>query len=341
MKILVTASQTPFIHGGADDFTSGVCQGLRGCGHEVELLRFPFSFFPEKAIEQLMRYCETLKLNAPNGMSIDRVISMQFPGYGIQHDHHSAWIMHQHRSVYELFDKKTASEAQQDLRDKIIAYDNLVLPRLQKIFTISKRVATRLRNNNNLAATPLYHPPPGAEHFFKADSWDYIFFPSRVESLKRQELLIRAAALLKSNLRIIIAGDGGQLHYCQQLAAELGVADRVIFVGRVSEAEKRSWYAHCLAVFFAPVDEDYGYVTLEAMLAAKPVITCHDSGGVLEFVEDKLTGLIVEPHPETVAAALEEIYADKPRAARLGNGGRQSWDAMNITWNSAIDKLLR
>jgi glycosyltransferase involved in cell wall biosynthesis len=341
MKILVTASQTPFIHGGADDFTSGVCQGLRGCGHEVELLRFPFSFFPEQAIEELMDHCAFLDLNRPNGMRIDRVISMQFPGYGIRHDQHRAWIMHQHRPVYELFDNKNATAAQQDLRDKIIAYDNRVLPRLRKIFTISTRVAARLKKNNNLKATPLYHPPPGAALFFKADSWDYIFCPSRIESLKRQELLIRAAALMKSDLRIIIAGVGGQLQYCQQLAAELGVGNRVIFVGRVSEAEKRSWYAHCLAVFFGPVDEDYGYVTLEAMLAAKPVITCHDSGGVLEFVEDKVTGLIVEPHPETVAAALEEIYADKPRAALLGDRGREAWAAMDITWEKAIEKLLR
>ena len=49
-------------------------------------------------------------------------------------------------------------------------------------------------------------------------------------------------------------------------------------------------YANALAVVYAPIDEDYGYVTLQAFLAGKPVITSSDSGGVLEWVEDGVTG---------------------------------------------------
>ena len=79
-------------------------------------------------------------------------------------------------------------------------------------------------------------------------------------------------------------------------------------VGPVSEEEKRRQYAHSRAVLFPPEDEDYGYVTLEAMLAAKPVLTCDDSGGPLEFVRDGETGRIVEPTPQALADAMKVEY---------------------------------
>ena len=63
-------------------------------------------------------------------------------------------------------------------------------------------------------------------------------------------------------------------------------------------------YAGALAVVFPPFDEDYGYVTLEAFLARKPVITTTDAGGPLEFVEDGVTGLVCAPTPEALGAAI-------------------------------------
>ncbi len=77
-------------------------------------------------------------------------------------------------------------------------------------------------------------------------------------------------------------------------------------------------YAHASAVFFGPLDEDYGYVTLEAMLSSKPVITCRDSGGPLEFVVNNETGYVTEPEPEEIAAALEKLMGDAALAKRWG-----------------------
>ena len=96
---------------------------------------------------------------------------------------------------------------------------------------------------------------------------------------------------MQSPLALVIAGTGGQEHRYRKLIDELDVADRVHLVGRVSESEKFVWYARALAVAFVPKDEDYGYIAPEAMLAAKPVITCTDSGGPLDFVLHEETGL--------------------------------------------------
>ena len=68
------------------------------------------------------------------------------------------------------------------------------------------------------------------------------------------------------------------------MADKLGVSKKVKWLGFITEQEKIDLYAKARAVVYPPADEDYGYVTLEAMLSSKPVITCSDSGGTLEFV---------------------------------------------------------
>jgi glycosyltransferase involved in cell wall biosynthesis len=93
-----------------------------------------------------------------------------------------------------------------------------------------------------------------------------------------------------------------------------------------------------LAVVYAPFDEDYGYVTLEAFLSSKPVITATDSGGVLEFVVDGSNGFICDPQAQSIAAAINLLAGDRALAARLGNAGRVR--ARAVTWDGVIEQLL-
>src|SRR5438094_925943 len=101
-------------------------------------------------------------------------------------------------------------------------------------------------------------------------------------------------------------------------AAESGVADRVRFTGGIDDQQLVDLYAGAFAVAFPPYDEDYGYVTLEAFLARKPVITTSDAGGPLEFVDDGVTGLVTEPAPEAFGAAIARLPADTRLAAAPG-----------------------
>ena len=97
-------------------------------------------------------------------------------------------------------------------------------------------------------------------------------------------------------------------------------------------------YADALGVIYTPFDEDYGYVTLEAFLAGKPVITASDSGGPLEFVVDGTNGCICAPDAPSIAAAVTTLAADRERARRLGHAGQSV--AQAITWDGVIDRLL-
>jgi glycosyltransferase involved in cell wall biosynthesis len=128
---------------------------------------------------------------------------------------------------------------------------------------------------------------------------------------------------------------------CAELARKNGVADRVQWRGAVSEEEKRDLYAHSLGVLFPPLDEDYGYITLEAMLAQKPVITCTDSGGPLEFVVDRETGIVAEPTPESLASAMDDLWNDRERARQWGNAGRQRYSDLRIDWGNVLENLLQ
>ena len=106
--------------------------------------------------------------------------------------------------------------------------------------------------------------------------------------------------------------------------------DRVVFAGAVAGDELIDLYAGALAVVYAPFDEDYGYVTLEAFLCAKPVITATDSGGTLEFVVDGQNGFVCAPEPAAIGAALARLAADRAlrRAARSGRARAGAADHM-------------
>ncbi|MDZ7853753.1 MAG: glycosyltransferase family 4 protein [Halomonas sp.] len=340
MRILLSATLVPFIHGGADYHIQGVAKALRERGHEVELMRLPFRFGPEADIRELMRHVETLDMAAPNGIEIDRAISLQFPTWGLHHPDHTVWVMHQHRACYELYDDALATPVQRELCGAVHAFDSRHLPQARRLLANSRRVAERLRHYNGLKAEPLYHPPYAAERFRCYDDWGYVFYPSRLESLKRQDLLIEAARYLKSPVRIIIAGEGGQYQRYRALIEHHGLRDRVRLTGRISEDEKLAWYANAMAVFFGPFDEDYGYVTLEAMLAGKPVITCTDSGGPCEFVQHDETGWVVEPQPHQLAEAIDSAWANRHRTAEMGRAGQAAYQKADIGWERVVATLL-
>ena len=97
-------------------------------------------------------------------------------------------------------------------------------------------------------------------------------------------------------------------------------------------------YAGALAVVFPPFDEDYGYVTLEAFLARKPVVTTTDAGGPLEFVIDGVNGFVAEPTPESIGTTLAVLFADRARARSMGDAGFDR--ARPITWDGVVECLL-
>jgi glycosyltransferase involved in cell wall biosynthesis len=341
MRIVIPSVQTPFIRGGATLMTRGLRAALIEAGHEVEIVTFPFKFSPADQVHQLMDFCQNSEFEWFTGYQIDRVIALQFPAYYVEHPHKTLWLMHQHRSAYELYHENHTDPETKSLVDYIHALDTEQLASIPHRYAMSANVARRLQHYNGCSAQAVYHPPPLQSRYHSEQALGFVFFPSRLETLKRQELLIRAAALLQTPLKVIIAGRGGQHTRYQKLIEQLKVQDKVRLLGEISNEELIEYFAYCTAVFFGPYDEDYGYVTLEAMLSQKPVVTCDDSGGPLEFVRDGETGLVVKPEPEHIAAALDELYRNPTYACQLGKQGFEAYQSLGISWHNVVSALLQ
>jgi glycosyltransferase involved in cell wall biosynthesis len=215
--------------------------------------------------------------------------------------------------------------------------DRTALSESRHIFTISRNVAARLQRFNGLQGTPLYPPLRSGLHLEPGPCGDYILSLNRLDPAKRIGLLLEALALAPGG-KAVIAGTGPDADVLKRKARDLAISDRVTFPGFVSDDEASRLYANARAVYYAPIDEDYGYGTIEAITAARPVVTTTDSGGVLEFIEDGKSGLVTPPAPAAIARSLQRLMADPEEASRLGHAGRAI--VVPITWDKVIDALL-
>jgi glycosyltransferase involved in cell wall biosynthesis len=293
-----------------------------------------------------MLACRLLDLTEVNGDKVDLMIGLKFPAYLIPHPRKVLWLLHQHRAAYDLWDSPLGDLARDpvgaQVREAVARADRNLIPEAERVFTISHNVTGRLGNYCRIPAATLYHPPPGAEDFYCADAQDYLFFPSRLWHSKRQSLVIEALARTKHAVRVRFAGTADSPGYEEELRDDtkrLGVHDRIRWEGAISEAAKRRLYAEALGIVYPPVDEDYGYVTLEAMLASKPVVTCADSGGTLEFVAHHKTGIVAEPTPAALAAALDYLWAHRDQAHAWGLAARERYEALGISWSNVVNRL--
>lgn len=349
MRVVVATVQVPFIQGGAEAHALGLCQALTQAGHEVEMVRIPFKWYPPERILEHALACRLLDLSESNGVRIDRLIALKFPAYLLPHPNKIIWLLHQHRSAYELWDAPWGSDLMNrpcglSVRQAIWEADRAGLREAQSIYANSSRVAERLWHYCRIPARVLYHPPPEAETFYWQQPEPFFFYPSRLTPIKRQELVVEALSFCRHPVRVVFCGAPDNPAYekeLEQKVLSLRMSDRAHFLGRVTEEKKRQLYASCLGVIFPPFDEDYGYVTLEAMLSSKPVITCRDSGGPLELVRDGETGFVVEPTPEGLAVAMDRLWEDPALACKLGRAGRQFYDTLDISWEKVVAELTQ
>jgi len=343
-NILICTTQVPFTTGGAEAHVAGLQRALTEAGYNAEVVALPFKWYPPSEIMRSALAWRLLDLSEANGKTVDLVIGMKFPAYLVAHERKVLWIMHQHRAAYNLwdtpFDDLSSYPDGAQVRQWIHDADNRLIPQAKKVFANSKTVADRLLIYNKIESQPLYHPPPRAESLRCGEQGDYIFYPSRLEPQKRQELLIEAVQYLRTPVKIILAGGSLDPKRYESLIKKWDVKDRVCLRGFVQESEVIQLYANALGVCYLPFDEDYGYVTLEGMLAAKPVVVARDGGGATEFIEHGSEGLIIDPDPRAIAEALDSLYTQRESARAMGQRGREKLKAMNLSWDHVVESLI-
>jgi glycosyltransferase involved in cell wall biosynthesis len=335
MRVAVCRPQVPFVRGGVEIFADRLVEELRSRGMEAEIVSVPFRTWPNDRLATSTMMWRLVDFAADMEMPPDVVIATKFPSYLIRHPNKVVWLVHQLRQAYELHGTELGqfSDSPEDrsIRQGIHDLDRVSLGEAQKLFATSRNVAERLQRSTGFVAEVLPHPPQ--ELAYRCDGYgDFVLCVGRLDTSKRVELLLNAAALDPA-IEVVVAGEGPDRERLEELAN-----GRVRFTGHVSEQELADLYATCRAVFYAPLDEDFGMVPYEAFRAAKPVVTTSDAGGPLEVVADRRNGRVVEPDPRSVADALRELLADEAAARSLGAAGQEA--AATVTWDNAIEKLL-
>ncbi len=202
-------------------------------------------------------------------------------------------------------------------------------------YAISRTVARRPGYfPPRMPVTVVYHPSPLATRPASAPG-ECLFTVSRLEDLKRVDLLIDAYGKVESDLPFYIAGTGGRQEALRERARG---DDRIRFLGFVGDEELARWYRRALFVPFVPYDEDFGLVTLEAMSSSRAVLTARDSGGVTELVEEGHTGRIVEPDADVLASTMQAMLDDGEGTRRMGE--RALEHVAPIDWSNLIAVLL-
>jgi glycosyltransferase involved in cell wall biosynthesis len=338
----VCAAQAPFVTGGAEILVRELVAQLVRRGFRADVVALPFHAHPPSELVRQALAWRLLELRETNGRSIDLVIPTKFPSYLVPAPRKVAWLFHQHREAYDLFGSPLGSfgDGPEDarVREAVRAMDGAGLGECERVFTISRNVADRLARFNGLDGTPL-HPPPRDPERFRTDGYgDYLFYAGRLEPIKRVGLALQALAASTSGARLKIAGQGSLEGELRRLAATLGLEGRVDFLGFVPPADVVGLYAGCRAAFYAPQDEDYGYVTVESFLSRKPVVTSTDSGGPLEFVEEGVTGAVAAPEPQALADAIDRLFSwPESRLREMGEAARGR--VAHLSWDTVVDRL--
>ena len=206
--------------------------------------------------------------------------------------------------------------------------------RISRHAAISRTVAGRNGYFPNGADVKVLYPPPNASGF-RCGGDEYLFTVSRLDGPKRISLLIEAMRHVRSDVPLLIAGTGPEE---ERLRALAGDDPRIRFLGFVNDRDVVDLYADALAVPFVPFQEDYGLITIEAMMSGKPVLTVTDSGGPIEFVRDGETGFVTPPDPKALAARIDYLCDHRDEARSMGVRGREQ--VKTITWTPVIEGLL-
>ncbi len=348
-KIVIVDNHVPFIWGGAEYHIQNLNRAFKEAGYQSEVVRVPFKWYPYTIIPKYILISRLIDLTESAGESIDLLVGFRFPSYFIPHPNKVLWLMHPYKAAYELWKTEFSDippiPEGEKIRESIINADKKYLKEAKRLFSISKTVSSRFKKFLNIDSKPLYHPPPGIGKYRCEDYENFIYYPSRMTLYKRQHLAVEAMKFVKSDVKLVLVGKADDPHYQRKVEETIeknNLQDKVILKGELpTHEEVIELYSKCLAVLFPTYQEDYGYITLEAMYSQKAVITCTDSGGPTEFVEDGVNGFVVEPEPRKIAQRIDELAQNREKAIKMGRSAYEKIISMDITWQEVVEELTK
>jgi glycogen synthase len=224
--------------------------------------------------------------------------------------------------------------------DAVTACSQYVLDDAKERFTFKAPIEEVIFNGVDLLE-------PVSSTDVKLPKKPYILGIGRLVHNKGFDYLLRSYKQMSANSEfdLVLAGDGEASDSLKSLAKELQIEDRVHFVGRQGRREVASFFKNCLFFVLPSHIEPFGIVCLEAMRAGKPVVATR-AGGPPEFIEQNVTGLLVESQNESeLTQAMQKLCADKKLVDLLGKNALKkveefSWLKITEKYNKIYANVL-
>lgn len=343
-RIAVVTSDVPFVVGGHLTIARSTVQALNELGYNADLILTPQNRFGRQLRAYLANRFYDIEEDGL-GRAIHQVITFRFPSYAVKHPHHVCWLNHRLREYYDqwpfLFSQLgMKGKLKEKMRRRIIHTldTHLLKHNVRKLFAQSRTIQKRLERWGKIPSDVLYPPPPQRNYYTESYE-NFIFSVSRLQRLKRLDLLVEAFKHVKNkNLKAVIIGEGPEKDKITRQIVDNNLEKRVVLLGKADEETVLKNFAACRAVFFAPEQEDYGFVTGEAFASRKSVITAADSGGPAELVKNGETGYVCSPDPKLIAEKMDHLAEDEKLAQKMGE---KAFDYISqITWEKTIKKLV-
>lgn len=194
-------------------------------------------------------------------------------------------------------------------------------------------------DKERMSIFPPIAPPPAILKQPQMAPNNVILFLGQIVRGKGVDCLLRAVAKLQSPFKLVVAGEGTHLPYCRQLAAELGVAGHVEFVGYKPHAQLEPYFrAATLAVVPSVWPEPFGMVGLEFMHQGLPIVA-FDSGGISDWLKDGHNGFLVPwMDIDIMAQRMDYLLQNKEEALQLGLNG-QSFVRDHFDFTRYVERL--
>jgi len=343
-RIAVVTSDVPFVEGGHLMIARSTVRALQEYGHQADLILTPQNRFGRQFRAYLANRFTDVGLDGL-GRPIHQVISFRFPSFAVKHPHHVCWLNHRLREYYDLWDMLYSQlgfkgRIKESLRRRVFhVWDaHLLKHNVSRVYAQSRTIQHRLERWGRIPSQVLYPPPPQRD--YHTDGYEnFIFSVSRLQNIKRLNLLVEAFHKVRNkDLKAYIIGEGPEEENIIALINKYGLENRVFLLGKSDEKTVLSMYARCRAVYFAPLREDYGFITGEAFISRKSVITTTDSGGPAELVKDGDSGFITAPDPTELAERFDRLADDPSLAERMGGNAHAFMS--QITWEKTIESLV-
>jgi len=198
--------------------------------------------------------------------------------------------------------------------------DYLAAQKHTKLLGISKEITRRIKRDYNRESDAFY-PYVDPEKYKTEKYGDFILSVTRLVSPKRPLMIAEAMEFVKNkNIKMVFAGEGPLKEEIEKLAKK---NKNIILKGFVSEEELKELYANCLAAIYIPINEDYGYVPVEAGVSGKATIGVNE-GGLKETIVDGKTGFLIDNvTPEKVAEKIDILSNNKKLAIKMGKAAKK------------------